>query len=87
MCLRRAPEKYIAGAALDTAGLDNVVSSTSRICIGLHGLLGDSFTYFTCSAQNNAHLIISNRGECDCRVDRLLCCARPDDSLANGQTV
>jgi hypothetical protein len=24
MCLRRAPEKYIAGAALDRAGLDNV---------------------------------------------------------------
>jgi hypothetical protein len=23
MCLRRAPEKYIAGAALDRAGLDN----------------------------------------------------------------
>jgi hypothetical protein len=25
MCLRRAPEKYIAGAALDRAGLDNVL--------------------------------------------------------------
>jgi hypothetical protein len=23
MCLRRAPEKYIAGAALDRAGVDN----------------------------------------------------------------
>jgi hypothetical protein len=37
MCLRRAPEKYIAGAALDRAGLDNrlidggkVVSPTHR---------------------------------------------------------
>jgi hypothetical protein len=37
MCLRRAPEKYIAGAALDRAGLDSqlidggkVVSSTHR---------------------------------------------------------
>jgi hypothetical protein len=30
MCLRRAPEKYIAGAALDRAGLDNVGSSTSQ---------------------------------------------------------
>jgi hypothetical protein len=28
MCLRRAPEKYIAGAALDRAGLDNVGSLT-----------------------------------------------------------
>jgi hypothetical protein len=32
MCLRRAPEKYIAGAALDRAGLD------SRQC----GILDDS---------------------------------------------
>jgi hypothetical protein len=24
MCLRRAPEKYIAGAALDRAGLDEI---------------------------------------------------------------
>jgi hypothetical protein len=37
MCLRRAPEKYIAGAALDRAGLDNrlidggkVVSPTNQ---------------------------------------------------------
>jgi hypothetical protein len=37
MCLRRAPEKYIAGAALDRAGLDDrladggkVVSPTNR---------------------------------------------------------
>jgi hypothetical protein len=37
MCLRRAPEKYIAGAALDRAGLDSrliddgkVVSLTHR---------------------------------------------------------
>jgi hypothetical protein len=37
MCLRRAPEKHIAGAALDRAGLDNrlidggkVVSPTYR---------------------------------------------------------
>jgi hypothetical protein len=37
MCLRRAPEKYIAGAALDRAGLDSqleegveVVSLTRR---------------------------------------------------------
>jgi hypothetical protein len=29
MCLRRAPEKYIAGAAFDRAGLDNVRSLTS----------------------------------------------------------
>jgi hypothetical protein len=39
MCLRRAPEKYIAGAALDRAGLDNVGSSTSLNLIGLNGLL------------------------------------------------
>jgi hypothetical protein len=42
MCLRRAPEKYIAGAkapagaALDRAGLDTVGSSTSHNAIGLH---------------------------------------------------
>jgi hypothetical protein len=46
MCLRRAPEKYIAGAkapagtALDRAGLDNVGSLTSHSPIGLHDLLG-----------------------------------------------
>jgi hypothetical protein len=45
MCLRRAPEKYIAGAkaparpALDRAGLDNVGSSTAHNLIGLNGLL------------------------------------------------
>jgi hypothetical protein len=39
MCLWRAPEKYIAGAALDRAGLDNVGSLTSYNPIGLHGLL------------------------------------------------
>jgi hypothetical protein len=38
MCLRRATEKYIAGAALDRAGLDNVGSATSNNSIGLHGL-------------------------------------------------
>jgi hypothetical protein len=36
MCLRRAPEKYIAGAALDRAALENVGSSTSHNPIGLH---------------------------------------------------
>jgi hypothetical protein len=39
MCLRRAPEKYIAGAALDRAGPDNMGSSTSHNPIGFHGLL------------------------------------------------
>jgi hypothetical protein len=39
MCLRRAPEKYIAGAALDRAGLDSVGSSTSHSATGLQGLL------------------------------------------------
>jgi hypothetical protein len=39
MCLRRAPEKYIAGAALDRADLDNMKSSKSHNPIGLHGLL------------------------------------------------
>jgi hypothetical protein len=29
MCLRRAPEKYIAGAALDRAGLDSI--KTQRV--------------------------------------------------------
>jgi hypothetical protein len=37
MCLRRAPEKYIAGAALDRAGLDNGGSLTSYNPTGLHG--------------------------------------------------
>jgi hypothetical protein len=40
MCLRRAPEKYIA-AALDRAGLDSMVSSTF---LNPTDLDGDSFT-------------------------------------------
>jgi hypothetical protein len=48
MCLRRAPEEYIAGAALDRAGLDNVGSSTSHNPTGLHGLLrGFTLLFFT----------------------------------------
>jgi hypothetical protein len=39
MCLRRAPEKYIAGAALDRADLDNVGCLISHNPTGLHGLL------------------------------------------------
>jgi hypothetical protein len=39
MCLRRAPEKYIAGAALDRAGLNSVASSMSHSPIALHCLL------------------------------------------------
>jgi hypothetical protein len=31
MCLRRAPEKYIAGAALDRAGLDNRLIDGSKV--------------------------------------------------------
>jgi hypothetical protein len=31
MCLRRAPEKYIAGAALDRAGLDNLLTVGGEI--------------------------------------------------------
>jgi hypothetical protein len=46
MCLRRAPEKYIAGAALDRAGLGNVGPLTSHNPIGLHFLLRGQF-YFT----------------------------------------
>jgi hypothetical protein len=47
MCLWKAPEKYIAGAALDRAGLDNVGSSTSHNLIGLHACLRDSvFTFY-----------------------------------------
>jgi hypothetical protein len=39
MCLRRAPEKYFTGAALDKAGLEDVGASTSHTLMGLHGLL------------------------------------------------
>jgi hypothetical protein len=31
MCLRRAPEKYIAGAALDRAGLDNRLTDGGKV--------------------------------------------------------
>jgi hypothetical protein len=31
MCLRRAPEKYIAGAALDRAGLYNLLTDGGKV--------------------------------------------------------
>jgi hypothetical protein len=31
MCLRRAPEKYIAGAALDRAGLDSRLTDGRKV--------------------------------------------------------
>jgi hypothetical protein len=45
MCLRRAPEKYIAGAALDRAGLDSVRFSTYHNNICLHVLLRGNYLY------------------------------------------
>jgi hypothetical protein len=44
MCLRRAPEKYIAGAALDRAGLDNVGSIASLNPVG--GWVGTTVLLF-----------------------------------------
>jgi hypothetical protein len=37
MCLRRAPEKYIAGAALDRAGLDNRLKDGGKDVSPTHG--------------------------------------------------
>jgi hypothetical protein len=36
MCLWRAPEKYIAGAALDRAGLDNQLTDGGKIVSPAH---------------------------------------------------
>jgi hypothetical protein len=36
MCLRRAPEKYIAGAALDRAGLDNRLADSGKVVSPTH---------------------------------------------------
>jgi hypothetical protein len=36
MCLRRAPEKYIAGAALDRAGLDNRITDGGKVVSPTH---------------------------------------------------
>jgi hypothetical protein len=36
MCLRRAPEKYIAGAALDRAGLDNRLTCGGKVVSPTH---------------------------------------------------
>jgi hypothetical protein len=46
MCLRRAPEKYITGATLDRAGLDNVGPSTSHNPMGLHGLFQEQLYFY-----------------------------------------
>jgi hypothetical protein len=60
MCLQRAPEKYIAGAALDRAGLDNVGILISNKLIGLQGLLEGKLLWSTvllfavCSSGYNA---------------------------------
>jgi hypothetical protein len=36
MCLRRAPEKYIAGAALDRAGLDILLTDGDKVVSPTH---------------------------------------------------
>jgi hypothetical protein len=36
MCLRRAPEKYIAGAALDRAGLDSQLKDGGKVVSPTH---------------------------------------------------
>jgi hypothetical protein len=36
MCLRRAPEKYIAGAALDRAGLDSRLIDGGKVYTRRH---------------------------------------------------
>jgi hypothetical protein len=36
MCLRRAPEKYIAGAALDRVGLDNRLKDGGKVVSPTH---------------------------------------------------
>jgi hypothetical protein len=36
MCLRRAPENYIAGAALDRAGLDNRLTDDGNVVSPTH---------------------------------------------------
>jgi hypothetical protein len=41
MCLQRAPEKYIAGAALDRAGLDSwLTDGCEVVCLEELGLSG-----------------------------------------------
>jgi hypothetical protein len=37
MCLRRAPEKYIAGAALDRAGIQNIKTRTHVTSASVNG--------------------------------------------------
>jgi hypothetical protein len=61
MCLRRAPEKCIAGAALDRAGLDNMGSSTSYNPVGFHGLLRGwiyFFLLFLFSTEDGGHIYL-----------------------------
>jgi hypothetical protein len=36
MCLRRAPEEYIAGAALDRAGIDSRLTDESKVVSPTH---------------------------------------------------
>jgi hypothetical protein len=44
MCLRRAPEKYIAGAALDRAALEHIFTTNSYVDY--------SFTFSTENVEN-----------------------------------
>jgi hypothetical protein len=46
MCLRRAPEKYIAGAALDRAALDNRVTEGGKCVRPAHGLSSTPHKYY-----------------------------------------
>jgi hypothetical protein len=55
MCLRRVPEKYIAGAALDRAGVETVGYSTSQNPTGFHGQLQEElyFTILVCNRKRS----------------------------------
>jgi hypothetical protein len=49
MCLRRAPEKYIAGAALDRAGLDNRLTDGGKVVSPTHRTRFVSQKHFSAS--------------------------------------
>jgi hypothetical protein len=55
MCLRRVPEKYITGAALDRAEID-------------HKIIVDPIIFFNSVSTDSKDILVLNRSEIECRL-------------------
>jgi hypothetical protein len=72
MCLRRAPEKYIAGAALDRAGLDIRLIDDDKVVSPMHR---------PCSTPQTHYFSVSGTHLCQ-RLSKPQGLVRPEGSSA-----